>query len=170
LRFFPSKCVSLKLDISDRRRTWYCYDSCSSIVFCKLQKRCTRLPAANDKVYQLLAHGRWFSPVSPASSTAKTGRHDIAEILLKVALNTNNQIKSNRLCFWYYVHCFCFIYPDWWYRSGEVIISVLSMSAADREFVPRSDKTKDYQIIICCCAKHAAILSKSRYFLGSEWE
>jgi hypothetical protein len=25
---------------------------------------------------------------TPASSTAKTGRHDIAEILLKVALNT----------------------------------------------------------------------------------
>jgi hypothetical protein len=29
---------------------------------------------------------------TPASSTTKTGRHDIAEILLKVALNT---IKSN---------------------------------------------------------------------------
>jgi hypothetical protein len=40
------------------------------------------------KVYQLLAHGRWFSPGTPASSTTKTGRHDIAEILLKVALNT----------------------------------------------------------------------------------
>jgi hypothetical protein len=36
----------------------------------------------------LLAHGRWFSP---ASSTTKTGRHDIVEILLKVALNTTNQ-------------------------------------------------------------------------------
>jgi hypothetical protein len=39
----------------------------------------------------LLAHGRWFSPDIPASSTTKTGRHDIAEILLKVALNTKNQ-------------------------------------------------------------------------------
>jgi hypothetical protein len=38
----------------------------------------------------LLAHGWWFSP---ASSTTKTGHHDIAEILLKVALNTTNQIK-----------------------------------------------------------------------------
>jgi len=28
---------------------------------CKLQKRCVRLAAANDRVYQLLAHGRWFS-------------------------------------------------------------------------------------------------------------
>jgi hypothetical protein len=40
---------------------------------------------------QLLAHGRWFSACTPASSTTKTGRHDIAEILLKVALNTKNQ-------------------------------------------------------------------------------
>jgi hypothetical protein len=43
----------------------------------------------------LLAHGRWFSPGTPASSTTKTGRHDIAEILLKVALNTKNQIINN---------------------------------------------------------------------------
>jgi hypothetical protein len=45
----------------------------------------------------LLAHGRWFSPGTPASSTTKAGRHDIAEILLKVALNTINQIKSNQI-------------------------------------------------------------------------
>jgi hypothetical protein len=47
---------------------------------------CTRLAAASDKTYQLLAHGRWFSPGTPASSTNKTGGHDIAEILLKVAI------------------------------------------------------------------------------------
>jgi hypothetical protein len=58
---------------------------------CKLQKGCTRPAAASDKVYQLLAHGQWFSPGTPASSTTKTGRHNIAEILLKVALNTKNQ-------------------------------------------------------------------------------
>jgi hypothetical protein len=52
---------------------------------CKLQKGCTRLAAASDKIYQLLTHGQWFSPGTPASSTAKTGSHDIAEILLKVA-------------------------------------------------------------------------------------
>jgi hypothetical protein len=38
------------------------------------------------QVYQLLTHGRWFSPDTSASSTTKTGRHDIAEIFLKVAL------------------------------------------------------------------------------------
>ena len=55
------------------------------------------LAAASDKVYQLLAHGRWFSPCTPVSSTTKTGRHDIAEILLKVALkhtHTKNQNQS----------------------------------------------------------------------------
>jgi hypothetical protein len=47
-------------------------------------------------VNQLLVHGRWFSPGTPDSSTTKTGRHDIAEILLKMALNTikSNQVKS----------------------------------------------------------------------------
>jgi hypothetical protein len=50
------------------------------------------LAVASDKAYQLLAHGRWFSP---ASSTTKTGHHDIAEILLKVALSTNNQINQS---------------------------------------------------------------------------
>ena len=64
---------------------------------CKLQKGCTRLATASDKVYQLLAHGRWFSAGTPASSTTKTSRHDIAEILLKVALNTKNQIKSSNV-------------------------------------------------------------------------
>jgi hypothetical protein len=60
---------------------------------CKLQKGCTRLAVASDKAYQLHARGRWFSPGSPASSITKTGRHDIAEILLKVALNTKAQTQ-----------------------------------------------------------------------------
>ena len=33
----------------------------------------------------------WFSPGTPLSFTNKTDRHDITEILLKVALNTINQ-------------------------------------------------------------------------------
>ena len=62
---------------------------------CKLQKGCTRLAAASDKAYQLLVHGRWFYPGTPASSTTKTGRHYIAEILLKGALNTKNKINQS---------------------------------------------------------------------------
>jgi hypothetical protein len=59
--------------------------------FVNYQKGRTRLAAASDKVYQLFAHGRWFSLDTPASSTTKTGHHDIAKILLKVPLNTKNQ-------------------------------------------------------------------------------
>ena len=62
---------------------------------CKLQKRCTQLAVASDKVYQLLAYGRWFSPGTSASSITKTGRHDIAEILLKVALKHQKSKSIN---------------------------------------------------------------------------
>ena len=61
----------------------------------KLQKGCIRLTAVSDKVYQLLAHGRWFSPGTPASSTTKTRRHGIAEILLKVALKHQKSINQS---------------------------------------------------------------------------
>jgi hypothetical protein len=59
--------------------------------FVNYKKGWTRLAAASHKVYQLLAHGRWFSPGTPASSTTNTGRLYIAAILLKAALNTINQ-------------------------------------------------------------------------------
>jgi len=75
------------------------------------KKGCTRLAAASDKVYQLVAHGRWFSPGTSASSTTKTGRHDIAKILLKVALKhqkSKNQINQSLFCCVVFVdHCFC---------------------------------------------------------------
>ena len=61
---------------------------------------CHRLAAASDKVYQLFANGRRFSPGIPASSTPKTGRHEKAEILLQVALSTINHstlINDNQI-------------------------------------------------------------------------
>jgi len=41
-----------------------------------------------DKVYQWLVSGGWFYTGTPVSSTNKTDRHDITEILLILALNT----------------------------------------------------------------------------------
>ena len=44
------------------------------------------------------ATGQWFSPGPPVSSINKTDGHDIAEIFLKVALNTikePNQLNVN---------------------------------------------------------------------------
>jgi hypothetical protein len=51
-----------------------------------------------DKVYQRLATCRWFSTGHPVSSTNKTDRHDIAEILLKVTLNTTK--PNQKSCSW----------------------------------------------------------------------
>ena len=57
-----------------------------------IRARCTTLC---DKVCQLLTTVRWFSPGHPVSSTNTTNRHNITEILLKVALNTIKQKKKN---------------------------------------------------------------------------
>ena len=43
-----------------------------------------------DKVCQRLATGQWFSTGTMVSSTNKTDRQDITEILLKEALNAIN--------------------------------------------------------------------------------
>jgi hypothetical protein len=39
---------------------------------------------------------QWFSPGTSASSTSKTGRHDITEILLKVALSTSKKLMQTK--------------------------------------------------------------------------
>jgi hypothetical protein len=44
-----------------------------------------------DEVCQRLVTGRWFSQETAVSITNKTDRHDITEMLLKVALNIINQ-------------------------------------------------------------------------------
>ena len=80
--------------------------------FVNYKKGCTRLAAVSDKVYQLLAQGRWLSPGTPASSTTKAGRHDIAEILLKVALNTKIQIHISLpfdTLYWFRANQFLFL-------------------------------------------------------------
>ena len=79
---------------------------------CKLQKGCFRLAATSDKVYQLLAHGRWFSPGTPASSTTKTGRHDIAESDVKH--NKSNLLQMHMTIFMLGIIQFRFVSYVWW--------------------------------------------------------
>jgi hypothetical protein len=64
---------------------------------CEFEPRSWRgvLDNTCDKNFQWLAAGRRFSPGTPVSSTNKTDHHDIAEILLKVALNTVNHHHLN---------------------------------------------------------------------------
>jgi len=87
---------SCRLKYYEDGKQWYHNLDFCLYSFYQDKKRCTRLAAASDKVYQLLAHGRWFSPGTPSSSTTKTGRHDIAEILLKVALKHQKSINQNQ--------------------------------------------------------------------------
>jgi hypothetical protein len=56
------------------------------------------------------------------------------------------------------------------------MVSVLTSSAVDRGFEPRSGQTKDYKIGMCCfSAKHAVLRRKSKDWLArnqdnvSEW-
>ena len=60
---------------------------------CRLQKGCTRLAATSD--ISLPVASPWSVVISgdSGSFTTKTNCHDIAEILLKMALNTINQIS-----------------------------------------------------------------------------
>ena len=64
-------------------------------IYFRYKKGCTRLAVACDKVYQLLAHGRWFSSGTLASSTTNTGHHDIAESGIKTP-----KIKSIYILSW----------------------------------------------------------------------
>ena len=68
---------------------------------CKLQKGCTGLAALSDKVYQLLAHGQWFSPGTLASSTTKIDSHDITNIAesgikLNKSINQSTKQETHR--------------------------------------------------------------------------
>ena len=71
-------------------------------VLLPLKSRCTTLW---HKVCQWLAAGLWFSLSPPFSSNNKTDRHDITEILLKVALNTINLKKKSFSCVLYAQCC-----------------------------------------------------------------
>jgi hypothetical protein len=68
-----------------------------------------------------------------------------------------------------FIHCICIAVGDSAIKSGNriniggVMASVLTWSAVDRGFEPRSGETEDYKIGICCFpAKHAALRRKSK--------
>ena len=114
--------------------------------FVNYKNGCTRLATANDKDCQLLAHSRWFSLGTPVSFITKTGRHDIAEILLKVTLNPINQIKSINIwwdsgllmpfkllyiVYWYTVHLTLYKINDFWWSWHKKLIFTEAMSSND---------------------------------------
>jgi hypothetical protein len=90
-----------------------CLSSLMLWVRISIRAMCTTLC---DKVCQWLTTGRWFFPVPRFPPPIKTDRHDITEILLKVASNaikqTNNiiMIMTRNAVFDCHTVCFQFHY------------------------------------------------------------
>ena len=104
----------------------------------RIKARCTTLC---DQVCQWLATGRWFSPGPPVSSINKTDRHDMNEILLKVALNTIKQTIQNLTC-----------------HKGQIVLSMMMIMATlpwrtvltlSNNFIYFEIPSAIYQINIC---------------------
>ena len=75
--------------------------------------------------------GRWFSPGTTVSSTNKTDRHDITEILLKVVLNTKTLTfitKSNN--FIYVDTDLGYLRAKHIHDSNKTIISIFILTSA----------------------------------------
>ena len=88
---------------------------------------------------QWLATGRWFSPRTPISSTNKTDRQDITQLLLKVALNTMNPNPNIFLFF---------------YQLTLIVIDVnpkLNMAKVIEQFYWMNLKTRLFEVnsVIC---------------------
>jgi hypothetical protein len=80
-----------------------------------------------DKVYQWLVAGRWFSPGTPVSSTNKTDRRDITEILLKVVLNNIALTKVRVISFLLIkVKINCILAKHLWLRAHFVMSMILA--------------------------------------------
>ena len=121
-----------------------------------IRARCTALC---DKVCQWLATGRWFSPGHPVSSTNKTDRQDIPDILLKVALNTIKQPKQtnkqfNQLTVVVYMK---YLHLQMWMHSSEQqslsngYIDMIDMlnSYIQHSILQLTIRHQDWQNIIC---------------------
>ena len=76
--------------IIDKFRLHYC-------ISCEFESRSWRGVLNTTlcvKVCQRLAAGRWFSPDTQISSTNRTDRHDITELLLKAKHHNSNTNES----------------------------------------------------------------------------
>ena len=86
--------------------------------FVNYKKGYTRFAAAMDKAYQLLTHGGWFLSGYFSFFHYKTVRHDIAEILLKVALRHTKINLHILLRFLSHMLLFRLFWEDWiWLHS-----------------------------------------------------
>jgi hypothetical protein len=86
-----------------------------------------RLCKLKKSVHTTGSH-KWLSPGTPSSSTTKTGRHDIAEILLKVALSTINQIIIKLCSSWLSLAMQCVVHIKYALHYYHVAYKMLFLS------------------------------------------
>jgi hypothetical protein len=130
-------------------------------VICLFKKKC-------DKVCQLFAAGRWFPPGPPVSSANKIDRYDITEILLKVALNTNNsnfQMQVSILMI-FTIHVTCdlvLVSHDLYWKiekinKGHKHEDIRSSQSISICFAPNTDKSHiekhNYHVYILYCDRY----------------
>jgi hypothetical protein len=65
----------------------------------------------------LLAHGRWFSPGTPASSTTKTGRSNL--VVSKIPLCSTNYVNNRHRLIW--TLCKKYIQIGWKSKSFKIL-------------------------------------------------
>ena len=91
---------------------------CSTLVMILCLSQCR-----SDTVCELFAAGVWFFPGTPVSSIDKTDRHNITEILLKVALNTIILLHSKiqlKNYIWNKMKKTCTYFEfDWWWWNKD---------------------------------------------------
>ena len=108
---------NFKLQIEWRHRDWpnrlyFIHITCISTTLC-------------EKVCQWLATGRRLSPGPPVASTNKTDRHDITEILLKVAINTIKQSNKHNL-----FHIFLWLWASYTNKTDRHDITEIFLKVA----------------------------------------
>jgi hypothetical protein len=121
---------------------------------CEFESHSRRVHSIQHYVIKFLsdlsfATGRWFSPGTPISSTNKTDRHDIAEILLKMTLSTIKQANKH-------THIYIYIFIRLKIKPNSVRIRYLScqifvLTLTGFELTP----------LIHCCTNRLALCSAS---------
>jgi cytochrome c1 len=85
-------------------------------------------------IYFHIATGRWFSAGHLVSSTSKTDCHDIAEILLKVALNTIKQTNKQTL--------------NWLWQGPPVVFQQISYISYGFRVKNKCSKTDSGKVLV----------------------
>jgi hypothetical protein len=82
-----------------------------------------------DKDCQWLTTGRRFYPGNPVSSTNKTNRHDITEVLLKVALNTISITLFSQFSNKMAIYRYKINKPPWHFTDSQRIVRWFSLES-----------------------------------------